>query len=896
MQQTRTMPETTLVLPARHEHESIGKLLGLIRDAFRKQSFAVIIVDDSDDNLTGLAIGDYFANAGGVFVGTDRDMPTWRIGNMLVHHYYRMGENRWGNLAGAVIDGIERAGADTHIVVMDADGQHPPRTAVELLERLREGNDIAVASRYIPGGSNDGLDGLHRRFVSKAATLLTRILFPRGLRGVTDPMTGFFAFRRSEIDTNKLRDAQGFKILFELLASHPHTKRVEVPLQFQGRIDGESKAGEGNGLKFIRQLLRLRLQMMPELINFLMGGGLIAVVGALILAGLIDIGVEPHLANGIQLTVTVMLSFLFARQVIWRGSSGSRLHWQMITFGLTRGATMALSWFGFVGLMSLGERMGVLSVSWRAQAANLIMLVVGMFINYLTSKYLVFHGRTRKGTRLRDLDSSLLVGMGCTLLFVGFGIVMAAFIGFIPAVIVFIVCYSLFGTVTSFLEIRWRTYTRRTPEAREAVKFRRPKPGATQARRHTFILAALNEAGVIGYTVRRLLEQTYQNFEIIVTLVSTDTATIKAVQDVIDETADSRIRIIHRTYKKGSKPAQLNEALRHATGAFATPVDAETVVDPQYLELAEATLVETGADVLQGGVQLMNTDVTTPDYSKYENLPWIAYLFMKMCAYVWWAMRSWFCVHNLLEYKSWFDGRMSYQVDQGFVPLGGNTVTIRTALLREAGGWPINLTEDCALGVRLTTLFNAVVVAVYEAAFASREETPSHIFGPGGLIRQRTRWDQGFWSVLLEGEWLKLPTLRQRIMALYILAMPLIQAFNGVMLSLLVFGIVFITAPAPIVLVMFMPFLPMGLSIAIQWAALTEFGREFNVKIRWRHRFSLIVLNLPYQVILAIPAVIAIWRHYKNQTNWESTAHHGAHMGAVVAMNTAKKEKVAAGH
>ena len=61
----------------------------------------------------------------------------------------------------------------------------------------------------------------------------------------------------------------------------------------------------------------------------------------------------------------------------------------------------------------------------------------------------------------------------------------------------------------------------------------------------------------------------------------------------------------------------------------------------------------------------------------------------------------------------------------------------------------------------------------YEPRLATREETPATI---ERLVKQRTRWNQGFLQVLRKGDWRRLPTRRQRVLALFTLAFPFLQA------------------------------------------------------------------------------------------------------------------------
>ena len=870
-----TQPGATIVVPVLDEEHSVGPLLDRLQAAFSGRPVQVVFVDDSHNTRTGEAV---------------QRARVRHVEHLLVHHIHRTGPARRGGLAGAVIDGIDAAQSDV-ILVMDGDGQHPAETAPQLLDRLHAGNDIVVASRYIEGGSNDGLDGFRRRLVSRAATVLTRVLFPRGLRGVTDPMTGFFAFKRSEIDLESMRaDVDGFKILFELLTRHPNISRSEVPLQFQERTDGESKSGDGNGMAFIKQLLRLRMQTLPTFVNFAIGGLSFAVVGMLMLAGLIAIGVEPHVANATQLVVTFVLNFLYNRHVTWRGRHGRRLRWQMVAFGVTRGTTLALSWASFVGLMAFGASHNLLSTAWRAQVANVITLAGAFLLNYLTSKFIVFRKADTSNVTRHKARSPWLGFLAVILPLAGVMTALAGLVGLQVFAVGLVVTYALFGFITSALEVNWRLYGRRTPEARMDMKFPLVRNTfRTGMYAYSIIVPALREAAVIGATLRRLLDQTYPDVQIVVTLAEGDDDTIAAVQRCIKkDDLYGRITLVVEPYSKSSKPQQLNVALKYCTGEIVGVVDAETLVSTELIAHVDAKFRESNADVVQGGVQLMNLDLPQPaSWERFQNYPYLGYLLARFFAGLWLKLRGWFAVHNVLEYYFWFSSRMMYQVDQGFVPLGGNTVFIRRELLEKVGGWPLNLTEDCALGVHLSVMHNAKVVAAYEARLASYEETPERMFGKGGLIKQRTRWDQGFWSVLMSGEWLKLPTLHKRVMALYILAMPLIQAVNGVMLPMAVVGVLTLTAPAGLVLVMFTPLVPMAVTVVIQVVGLREFSREFKVKTKPRHYASLVLLNLLYQAMLALPALVAIYRHLTGKTNWQKTDHAGAHL---VAMETKPRQ------
>jgi cellulose synthase/poly-beta-1,6-N-acetylglucosamine synthase-like glycosyltransferase len=442
----------------------------------------------------------------------------------------------------------------------------------------------------------------------------------------------------------------------------------------------------------------------------------------------------------------------------------------------------------------------------------------------------------------------------------------------------FLVTYSVFNLITSGIEVRWRLYGRRTPEARQAMAFPPAVLPAKATRRFSLIVPALDEAAVIGQTIDTLVQQTHPDVEIVISLAEGDDATIHEARAAAANL--SRVVLVIRDYDKSSKPQQLNAALELCSGDYVGVFDAEDDVAVDLLLHVEALIDETDADVVQGGVQLVNLDLPVPENAT----------FLRRC---WTRLRGWYCVHNDMEYFFWFSSRMFYQVDQGFVPLGGNTVFIRRELLQKVGGWPLSLTEDCALGVQLAVEHNAKVVAAYEPRLTTREETPPRLFGKGSLDRQRRRWHQGFLSVLLDGKWRQMPSVQQRLMALYILAMPFIQAANALMLSVSIVTIVWLTAPVGYVLWMFSPFIPIITTMSLQLVGLHEFSRQFEQNARPWHYASLALGNYLYQMVLAWSAVMGVKRLIAGENNWLKTVHDGLHRSVTVSPATVPADHVA---
>ena len=123
-------------------------------------------MDDSDDD-TSERIRDVAS------VSRPRDLE--------IRLFERHGRQRSGGLSGAVLEGIAAA-RSSWVCVMDGDLQHPPDVVTDLLHAAACGDvDLVIASRYQPSGSNTGLGGRSRKFVSTLCGTAACRLFSRTL-------------------------------------------------------------------------------------------------------------------------------------------------------------------------------------------------------------------------------------------------------------------------------------------------------------------------------------------------------------------------------------------------------------------------------------------------------------------------------------------------------------------------------------------------------------------------------------------------------------------------------------------------------------------------------------------------------------------------------------------
>lgn len=212
------------MVPTYNEAGSLPLLVDRLVKAFAGREWELVVVDDgSPDGTADIADG----------LGKTHPIKVVR----------RPGK---AGLASAVVAGFAAARGDT-LLVMDADLSHPPEVAPQLADAIANGADLAVGSRYVRGGGVMDWP-MKRQIVSRVACLMGQLLVP-----VRDSTSGFFALRRSVIDSVKLNPI-GFKIGFEVMARGKYKKVVEVPYTFRDRELGASKFGQREVVQYLQQL------------------------------------------------------------------------------------------------------------------------------------------------------------------------------------------------------------------------------------------------------------------------------------------------------------------------------------------------------------------------------------------------------------------------------------------------------------------------------------------------------------------------------------------------------------------------------------------------------------------------------------------------------------------
>ncbi|KAA8922190.1 glycosyltransferase [Thermoplasma sp.] len=233
--------QVSVVAATLNEIDNIAQFIDEVERSLDGRNFEIIIVDDDSRDGTK----EYIAGR------MKQDVHL-----VVIENPYRYGMLR------SLKQGIEKAVGEI-VLVMDADLQHPPSAIPALISRIDNGCDIAIGSRYIDGGSAGDRDAF-RAALSRGAEFLAHALVPSS-RVTSDPMSGFFAFRRSLRHDFNYRQTfstadYGAKILLIILAENRHAKVCDIGYVFQSRLRGRSKIVSGTS--FLKRYLAELFEVM----------------------------------------------------------------------------------------------------------------------------------------------------------------------------------------------------------------------------------------------------------------------------------------------------------------------------------------------------------------------------------------------------------------------------------------------------------------------------------------------------------------------------------------------------------------------------------------------------------------------------------------------------------
>lgn len=235
------------VLPAYNEEESLPNLLTRLRNLKSEHDIKlnIVVVNDGSSDETAKV--------------TQESAKGLRL--TLVNHERNMG------LGQAVQTGIKealsQAGINDIIIIMDADDTHDVTLMDQMIEKVENGADIVIASRFVSGGNDESAPPF-RRLLSRGASVVFKTLLP--LNKINDFTSGFRAYRVSLLNKASIHWGetlileQGFACMVELLLKlrHWNPKVEEIP--FFLRYDRKLGASKLKLFKTLLQYLKLGIR------------------------------------------------------------------------------------------------------------------------------------------------------------------------------------------------------------------------------------------------------------------------------------------------------------------------------------------------------------------------------------------------------------------------------------------------------------------------------------------------------------------------------------------------------------------------------------------------------------------------------------------------------------
>jgi dolichol-phosphate mannosyltransferase len=231
------VPRAVVCLPTYNERENLEPMLRALGD----KGVHVLVIDDNSPDGTG-QLADRLAQ---------------ELGYVDVLH-----RERKEGLGPAYLAGFRQAlASEAELVLeMDCDFSHDPDDVPRLIAAVADGADLALGSRYVPGGGVRNW-GLLRRLISAGGSSYARIILGVKVRDLTG---GFKCYRRAVLEAIDLDavDSKGYAFQIETTyrALRAGFEVVEVPITFADREVGGSKMSKAIVAEAIWKVPGLRLK------------------------------------------------------------------------------------------------------------------------------------------------------------------------------------------------------------------------------------------------------------------------------------------------------------------------------------------------------------------------------------------------------------------------------------------------------------------------------------------------------------------------------------------------------------------------------------------------------------------------------------------------------------
>jgi dolichol-phosphate mannosyltransferase len=233
--------EKIVIIPTYNEKENISAIINAVINL--NQDYHILIVDDNSPDGTAAIVKDLIKQYPQQLFLEERKGKLG-LGTAYIYGFKWCIEKEYD-----------------YIFEMDADFSHNPNDLERLYKACKDNcGDVAVGSRYVPGGRTDNWPW-DRQLYSRGGSLYTRIIT---WMPVNDPTAGFVCYKRKVLETINLDEIMfvgyAFQIEMKFASWKLGFKIVEVPITFIDRKIGVSKMSKGIIKEGVLGVLKIQWQ------------------------------------------------------------------------------------------------------------------------------------------------------------------------------------------------------------------------------------------------------------------------------------------------------------------------------------------------------------------------------------------------------------------------------------------------------------------------------------------------------------------------------------------------------------------------------------------------------------------------------------------------------------
>lgn len=292
--------KVVVILPTYNEKGNIERLIQILEEdvlpKIKNHNMSILVADDNSPDGTADEV--------------KRLMKKWKNIDLNIGEKKGLG----AAYVRAMTYAVEKMGAEV-MFEMDADFFHDPKKLPEFLEKIEEGFDFVVGTRYSAGGSIPANWGMHRKLFSMFGNLLVRSILMRFW--IHDWTGGYRAIRKSVFikEKDKLTSFKGytFQVAFLHKAVVDGFKIAEVPFHAKDRTLGRSKIAP---FEYITDLLKYVVTarfwelVYSPFMKYAITGFLGYIINAVTLEVLFHKGFHPSIAGAIGAELSIIWNFI----------------------------------------------------------------------------------------------------------------------------------------------------------------------------------------------------------------------------------------------------------------------------------------------------------------------------------------------------------------------------------------------------------------------------------------------------------------------------------------------------------------------------------------------------------------------------------------------------------